>query len=318
MRSMRLGVELENAMDLGDRLWIERRAVTRRDNSFAPGTVKMAAPISDDAVAAVRSVATAAVTDNGVIRNSLRDRDLIDCYNETIVRGERVHAVGKTLQLQCRRVSGQAFAQCPTDCEELRWRSYQHRTDASDPVAGKICTTMWCGHEDHAPNIAPVIEDENFLKEVFTLGVHRGLGRRMSKSFDPESRAGIGKQSSCDTSAHAMSHHYHRFAQRIFFLNRVEFLPENGCAIRIRITAGIAVEPNLVIAPEIRIAAEIVHHWHPRYRCVNEAMDHEQHSFVWIIGFKPGDPGSTGVFLRPKKTGEPQFLGFFPRKQHGI
>src|SRR5882724_2863292 len=183
MRSMRLSVELENPMDLGDGLRIFRRTVIARRDKFAFGTIEVAAPVSDDAVAAVRSVATAAVTDNGVIRNSLRDRDLIDCYNETIVRGERVHAVGKTLQLQCRRVSGQAFAQRPTDCEELRWRSYQHRTDASDPVAGKICTTMWCGHEDHAPNIAPVIEDENFLKEVFTLGVHRGLGRGMSESF---------------------------------------------------------------------------------------------------------------------------------------
>src|SRR6266550_4989856 len=123
MRSMRLGVELENAMDLGDRLWIERRAVTRRNNPFALGPIKVAAPVSHNTVTAVRSVATAAVTDNGVIWDFFRHRDLVNCDNEAVVRGQRVHAIGKTLQLQRRRVSGRAFAQGPSDCEHLRWRS---------------------------------------------------------------------------------------------------------------------------------------------------------------------------------------------------
>src|SRR5439155_12368646 len=107
----------------------------------------------------------------------------------------------------------------------------------------------------------------------------------MAESVEPESRTGIGKQSVCDGSAHAMSHYHHRFAQRIFFFNRVEFLPEDGRGIRISIAAGIAVEPNLVIASEIHIAAEIIHHRYPGSRCVHEAMDEKDDRFVWVVRF---------------------------------
>src|SRR5947207_8709288 len=123
----------------------------------------------------------------------------------------------------------------------------------------------------------------------------------MSESFYPESRAGIGKQSVSDGSAHAMRHYHHRFAQRIFLFDRVEFLPEDGRGIRVRITTGIAVKPNLIIAPEIHIAAQIVQHWHPRDRCVHEAMDEKHDRIVWIVRLKPDDPGGSGVFLRPEE-----------------
>src|SRR5436305_7007270 len=124
----------------------------------------------------------------------------------------------------------------------------------------------------------------------------------MSESVEPESRTGIGKQSVCDGSAHAMSHYHHRLAQRIFFFNRVEFLPEDGRGIRIRIATGIAVEPNLVIAPEIHVAPQIIQHWHPRNRCVHETMDKKDDCFVWIVRFKADDPGGGGIFLRPEET----------------
>src|SRR4029077_18792378 len=149
----------------------------------------MAAPVGHNTVAAIWSVATTTVTDNGVIGNSFRDWDLIDCDNETVVRGERVHAVGKTLQLQRRRVGGEVFAQGPGDCEHLRWRSHQHRADASDPIAGEIRTTMWCRHEDHAANIVAMIEDKNLFQKVFALGIHLCFSRAMSESFKPKSRA---------------------------------------------------------------------------------------------------------------------------------
>src|SRR5438128_3209204 len=140
----------------------------------------------------------------------------------------------------------------------------------------------------------------------------------MSESIEPESRAGIGKQSVGDGSAHAMSDYHHRFAQRKFLFDGVELLPEDGRAIRIRIAAGIAVEPNLVIAPEIHIAAQIIQHWHPRHRCVHEAMDEKHDRFVWIVRFKAYDPSGRGVFLWPEETGESKLLGFFPGKLEGI
>ena len=130
-----------------------------RDDALTLGTVEVATPVSNNPVATIWSVAATAVTDDGMIGNLFGHRDLIDRDNETVVRGQGVHAVGKTLQLQRRRVSGEIFAQGPTDREELRWRSHQHRPDAPDPIAGEIRTAMRCGHKDHAPNIAPVLED---------------------------------------------------------------------------------------------------------------------------------------------------------------
>src|SRR5436190_3968066 len=115
-----------------------------------------------------------------------------------------------------------------------------------------------------------------------------------------------------------MRDYHHRFAQWIFFFNRVEFLPEDGRGIRVRITTGIAVEPNLVIAPEIHIAAQIVQHWHPRDRCVHEAMDEKDDRFVWIVRFKADYPGGSGVFLRPEETGESKLLGLFTGKLKGV
>src|SRR5204863_3951331 len=82
--------------------------------------------------------------------------------------------------------------------------------------------------------------------------------------------------------------------------------------------AGIAVEPNLVIAPEIRIAAQIIQHWHPCDRCVHKPMDEKDDRFVCIVRFKSDDPGGGGVFLRPKKTGESKLLGLFKGKLNGV
>src|SRR6266550_1143925 len=104
---MGLFVELENAMDFGDGFGVEGRSVAARDDALTLGTVEVATPVSDDAVAAVRSVPATAVTDDGMIGNLFGHRDLIDCHNETVVRGQGVHAVGKTLHLQRRRVGGQ-------------------------------------------------------------------------------------------------------------------------------------------------------------------------------------------------------------------
>jgi hypothetical protein len=95
--------------------------------------------------------------------------------------------VGKTLQLQRGGVRSEVFECDLPNSKQRRWRSYQHRADAPDPVAGESRTAMRSGHEDHAPNIAPVIEDKNLLDQSFTLGIHRGLGRRTSERVDPES-----------------------------------------------------------------------------------------------------------------------------------
>src|SRR5438034_11623059 len=103
----------------------------------------MAAPVSHNTVAAVRSVPATAVTYDGMIGNLFGHRNLIDCHNETVVRGQGVHAVGKTLHLQRSRVRGKCFAHGLADCEQYRWRFDQHRADAPDPITGQVATTTW-------------------------------------------------------------------------------------------------------------------------------------------------------------------------------
>src|SRR5438105_12831107 len=102
----------------------------------------------------------------------------------------------------------------------------------------------------------------------------------MSESFEPESRAGIGKQSVGDGSAHAVSHYHHRLAQRKFLFDGVKLLPQDSSRVWVRIAAGVAIEPKLVITPDIFVAAQIVQHRHPSGRCVHETMNDEQHSLV--------------------------------------
>src|SRR5437773_12407905 len=98
----------------------------------------------------------------------------------------------------------------------------------------------------------------------------------MSESFEPESRAGIGKQSVGNGSAHAMSHYHHRFAQRKFLFDSVELLPQDSRRVRIGITAGVTVEPKLVITSHVFVAAQVVQHWHPCRRCTHVHMDTRQ------------------------------------------
>src|SRR5438045_7701641 len=115
-----------------------------------------------------------------------------------------------------------------------------------------------------------------------------------------------------------MSHYHHWFAQWKSLFDGVELLPQDSCRVWIGVTAGIAVEPNLVIAPEIHITPQIIQHWHPRDRCIHEAMDEKHDSFVWIVRFEADNPGGGGVFLRSKETGESKLLGLFTGKLEGI
>ena len=78
-------------------------------NSLA-GAVEMAAPVRDDAIAALGSITASPIADDGVIRNAGRDRDFIDRHDETVIWGQRVDAVRKALQLQSRRIGHVALS----------------------------------------------------------------------------------------------------------------------------------------------------------------------------------------------------------------
>src|SRR5947199_10564278 len=121
----------------------------------------MAAPVSHNTVAAVRAIATAAVTDDGMIGNLLGHRDLIDRDNETVVRGQGVHTVGNTLQLQRRGVGSEILTHSLADCYQFRWRFHIHPSVATNPISGPGTTTVGRGLADDTANTGPVLEDSN-------------------------------------------------------------------------------------------------------------------------------------------------------------
>ena len=84
----------------------------------------MTAPVSDDAIAAVRSIAATPVTHDGVIRNAGSDRDLVNRDNEAVVWGQRIDTVGKAFQLKGRGIGGQVRASDPADLEQTTRRSH--------------------------------------------------------------------------------------------------------------------------------------------------------------------------------------------------
>src|SRR5450432_3055387 len=115
---------------------------------------------------------------------------------------------------------------------------------------------MRSGHENDAPDLWSMFEDERLLEEAFALLGHLRLLRWFSKTLDTKFRAGIGDQSSADASAHAVAYQDHLFAQWKFLLDGVEFLAKDERAVGIRITAGIAVKPELIVGPDLFVGAQ--------------------------------------------------------------
>src|SRR5439155_25919367 len=109
-----------------------------------------------------------------------------------------------------------------------------------------------------APSLLSMIKDDRFLEEALSVCRHLCLCRRISEGLEPEFVPGVGDKSSADASNHAMTDEHHLSAQRKFLFDGVEFLAEDERAIGIGITAGVAVKPKLIVAPEILVADQIV------------------------------------------------------------
>ena len=219
------------------------------------GAVEMTAPVSDDAIAAVRSIALAPIAHDGVIRNAGRDRNLVDRHDETIVWRQRVDAVRKALQLQGRGIGRQPASRMVlpmvsnltgvfTSIEPMRPSQFLARSlprcgvdmKMTRPISGRCLKMSACSR-----------------RRLLSAGISVCSGG-FPKACDPEFRPGVGDQSSGDASTHAVPHHHHRFAERISLFDGVEFLAEDERAIGIGITAGITVKPKLIVGPDILVA----------------------------------------------------------------
>src|SRR5947208_4332701 len=215
-------------------------------------------PARDAPIAAVLTITTSPIAEDSVIRNTGGDRDLVDRNDETVIRGQRVDTVRKTLQLKGRRIRRSRLADGLTDGDQLARRFHQHRSDAADPVSGQVTAAMRSGHKNHAPDFRSMLENDCLLEEAFTVGRQLCLCWRLSEGLEPVFVPGVGDESSADASTHAMTDEHHLSAQRKFLFDGVEFLAEDERAIGIGITAGVTVKPKLIVAPEILVADQIV------------------------------------------------------------
>ena len=96
----RRDIGIQNAMNLGDGLWIQRRAMIAWRNELAPGAVEMTAPIGDDAVAAFWGVTAPPVTYDGVVCNGSGNRKLVDAHDKAVIRSQRIDAIREAVQLK--------------------------------------------------------------------------------------------------------------------------------------------------------------------------------------------------------------------------
>ena len=79
----------------------------------------------------------------------------------------------------------------------------------------------------------------------------------------------------------------HRLAKREPFLGGVKFSPQDRSGIGIGIATRVAVKPELVIAPDVCIAAQAVEHRRPRRGRIHQPMDDKHDSLVRVVGLKP-------------------------------
>src|SRR4029077_19048394 len=88
--------------------------------------------------------------------------------------------------------------------------------------------------------------------------------RRLAKNFHPKLIAAVGQQQPANGAAHAMADDDDGFHAWEPLFHSVEFLPQDGRGIGIGIATWIAVEPELVVLADDRIAAQLVNHRSPR------------------------------------------------------
>ena len=96
-------IEHENAADFLNGLGVLVCGVARGNDKLGLGALHVRTPIGHDTVGGIGSVASAPVAHDGVIRDSGRNRDLVDRYHEAVRRREGIHAVGYAFELQLAR-----------------------------------------------------------------------------------------------------------------------------------------------------------------------------------------------------------------------
>jgi hypothetical protein len=145
----------------------------------------------------------------------------------------------------------------------------------------------------------------------------RYLVRRFLEKLNPQLIAGVGDEQPGDAASHAVADHDHLLVQWETLLDSVQFMVQDCSGIGIGVAAWIALEPKLVVAPDLLITTQAVEHRCPGRGRVHEPMDHQYNNFVWIVGLEPRDTGRLRVLGRVEHAGEFEFLRVGAREHHG-
>ena len=150
-----------------------------------------------------------------------------------------------------------------------------------DPTARQVAAAQRRGDEDHAADFRPVTKDQRVGEELLcsqaTCATSPGGFLKMSQ---PELVARVGDEQPADAAAHAVADDDHLLAQREALLDRIELAPQDRGGVRIRIAARIAVEPELVVAADLLVGAQVIDHRRPGRGRILEAVNDEHDGLV--------------------------------------
>src|SRR5205085_9433294 len=126
-------------------------------------------------------------------------------------------------------------------------------------------------------------EEQLVLEILAAVRRERYFIQWLAEDFQAKLFPAVGEQQPADAAPHAMPDNDHRLARRKPLFHFIELVAEDGGGIGIRVSARIAVEPELIVLPDHRVAPKFVDHRRPRRLRIHEAVDDQDDGLVWIV-----------------------------------
>src|SRR6476620_1803690 len=129
----------------------------------------MGAPVRDDAIRTVRCVAPATVSNDRVIGNVWRYRQLVDRLDETIIGLERIDTVRHAFQRARGWISDQQWLRRRVDGGKGSRSPDKGGADTTYPVGGEPASSMRRGNEYHTLDVWSVNKEKRFFNQLARL-----------------------------------------------------------------------------------------------------------------------------------------------------
>ena len=155
----------------------------------------------------------------------------------------------------------------------------------------------------------PLVEDEGVGDQLLGGGSHFRLLGRFAEVVQPDFVADISDEKPADAAAHGVADDDHFLLHGEAFFDRVEVVAQDGGGVHVRVAAGVAEDPELVVAADFLVVSEAVDHGRPGGGGGVQAVHDEDDGFVRVVGLEAGDAGGVSVFFRVDEAGEAHFFG---------